>query len=492
MDIRAITRRPGPSTGSLRLHQPAEAGLRGGLIFLLLVLAAFVPGSHAAASQPSGPAAQQSQQSKPKAVSNLTATAVSPNQINLAWRDNSDNETGFEIWMKQGPNGQWARWSTAPANANNWGFGGIAAGTSYGFRVWAVNGAGRSDAYAEAGAATPAIAPVPVPVPVPAQAPSIKVVSPVGSAFEGRQEKWAPGSTQTIRWTYTGDIGPTVQIYMMVWAPKGVRSAGVKSYIATNVKVTPGGSGSYSWLIPPKKEVLESDYQMFVASTAKPNVYGESSFFTITGPLTTVDELVAPAISVASPSEGDRWTTGSTQTIKWTYRGNPPGPDVKIILLTPEKTSIFDFISRKTPIGSGGGGSFTFAIPADWPAGTFNLRIASTANDNFKGDRKIALVRPEAKIVVTSPGRGERWVPGSTQTIRWTYTGDVGPAMNVGLFLGGSAVAVIANDVPRSAAGSGSYRFNVPKGLPATGNYSIRVVSPLRKLTGESAPFAIQ
>lgn len=487
MDRRAFMRSPGPNTGSLRIHRPADARLRGGLIFLLLVLAAFVPGSHAAASQPSGPTAQQSQQSKPKAASNLTATAVSPNQINLAWRDNSNNETGFEIWMKQGTNGQWVRSSTTPANANNWGFGGIAAGTSYGFRVWAVNGAVRSDAYAEASAATPAIAPVP------AQAPSIKVVSPVGSTFEGRQEKWAPGSTQTIRWTYTGDIGPSVQIYMSVWAPKGVRNSRDSRFIATNVKVTPGGSGSYNWLIPPKKEVEESDYQMFVVSTAKPNVHGESSFFTITGPLSTVDDdLFAPSISVASPNEGDRWTTGSTQTIKWTYRGNPPGPDVKIILLTPEKTSIFDFISRKTPIGSGGSGSFTFTIPADWPADTFNLRIASTANDNFNGDRKIALVRPEAKIVVTSPGRGERWVPGSTQTIRWTYTGDVGPAMNVGLFLGGSTVRVIATDVPRSAAGSGSTSFKVPTGLPALGNYSIRVVSPLRKLTGESAPFAIQ
>ena len=64
--------------------------------------------------------------------------------------------------------------------------------------------------------------------------------------------------------------------------------------------------------------------------------------------------------------------------------------------------------------------------------------------------------------------------------------------MNVGLFLGGSTVAVIATDIPRSATGSGLYSFKVPKDLPAMGNYSIRVISPLRKLTGESAPFAIQ
>ena len=33
----------------------------------------------------------------PKAPTGLTATAVSKNQINLSWTDNSNNETGFEI-----------------------------------------------------------------------------------------------------------------------------------------------------------------------------------------------------------------------------------------------------------------------------------------------------------------------------------------------------------------------------------------------------------
>jgi Chitinase A, N-terminal domain len=40
----------------------------------------------------SGPAHQV-----PAAPSNLTASAVSSSQVNLAWSDNSDNETRFEI-----------------------------------------------------------------------------------------------------------------------------------------------------------------------------------------------------------------------------------------------------------------------------------------------------------------------------------------------------------------------------------------------------------
>src|SRR5262249_50833246 len=35
--------------------------------------------------------------SKPKAPTNLAATAVSTREISLAWTDNSNNETGFEI-----------------------------------------------------------------------------------------------------------------------------------------------------------------------------------------------------------------------------------------------------------------------------------------------------------------------------------------------------------------------------------------------------------
>ncbi len=266
-----LMRTPGAKTGLFLRHRFGDVGV---LIFLLIVLAAFVSGSPVEASQPSGPTApQQSQQSKPKAPSNLTATAVSPNQINLAWRDNSDNETGFEIWMKQGANGEWVRRSTTPANANNWGFGGIAAGMSYGFRVWAVNGAIRSDAYAEASAATPAI----VPVPAPAQA----AAKPTGLS-PGAAEPWGP-TVSTLTPTLSWAPVPGVKLYNVAVVHFATVASQKPTYVfqANNL---PGPSVAvpvgklehnqvYLWWVfylPATSGIIESDRRYFMTPQAPP------------------------------------------------------------------------------------------------------------------------------------------------------------------------------------------------------------------------------
>jgi hypothetical protein len=437
-----------------------------------------------AATQPvQPPTPKPPQMTTPNDPSDFAAFAVSPTQVNLTWKDNSNNETGFEIWMKMGSGGQWSLQTTTPPNTTNWGYSGLTTSGLYFFRVWAVNAAGRSQHFVEASA-------VPMPASSQPKGPTITVILPKGSPSVDEQEKWEPGSTHTIQWRYTGDIGPAVQINLYKWYPKGIRNSRATGGFGARVNVTPGGSGSYTWVVPPKKEVIEPEYQISIASTTKPNVIGESGFFTITGPLMTEEQLLAPALSLVSPLEGETWTTGSTQTIRWTYKENPPGPDVKIVFLA-SPTSLFDFITRKTPVGNAGSGSFTWTIPADWPANTFILRVMSTANESYRGERHVNLVHPAPKINVTSPARGEKWMPGSTQTIRWTYTGDIGPALNVGLFLKGSAVASVAMEVRTAPGGNGSCQWVVPKNLPSLGDYTIRVISPLRKLTGESAAFII-
>jgi len=48
----------------------------------------------------------------PTAPSSLTATAASTSQINLAWADNSSNETGFKIERKTGSGGTYSQIAT--------------------------------------------------------------------------------------------------------------------------------------------------------------------------------------------------------------------------------------------------------------------------------------------------------------------------------------------------------------------------------------------
>jgi len=79
----------------------------------------------------------------PAAPSNLVATALSSSAIRLTWTDNSGNETGFEI-ERSSDGVNFAPHATAGANATSFDDTGLAASTTYYYRVNATNGGGDS------------------------------------------------------------------------------------------------------------------------------------------------------------------------------------------------------------------------------------------------------------------------------------------------------------------------------------------------------------
>ncbi len=85
----------------------------------------------------------------PLAPSELSATTLSQNNIALVWQDNSNNEIGFKIERKTGITGIFTQIFTIGATAST-GSGvyyedtGLAANTTYCYRVKAYNGAGNS------------------------------------------------------------------------------------------------------------------------------------------------------------------------------------------------------------------------------------------------------------------------------------------------------------------------------------------------------------
>ncbi|MGD0649829.1 MAG: fibronectin type III domain-containing protein [Verrucomicrobiia bacterium] len=94
----------------------------------------------------------------PLAPSALTATAVSTNQINLSWADNSNNEDGFKIERAPdngGVPGAWAEITTVGANVTNHSDTELLPNTTYWYRVRAYNGGGNSDCSNEVSATTP-------------------------------------------------------------------------------------------------------------------------------------------------------------------------------------------------------------------------------------------------------------------------------------------------------------------------------------------------
>ncbi len=81
----------------------------------------------------------------PAAPTNLAATAVSKSQINLTWTDNASNETGFRIERCKGATcTNFSLVITVSANVTAYSNTGLAANTSYRYRVSAYNGSGNS------------------------------------------------------------------------------------------------------------------------------------------------------------------------------------------------------------------------------------------------------------------------------------------------------------------------------------------------------------
>ena len=288
--------------------------------------------------------------------------------------------------------------------------------------------------------------------------PTISLVSPNGG------ETLTAGSTQTIRWSYGGDPGYYVKIELL--------KAGVAvSTISYFVSIGSGGSGSYNWPIP-STQVSGSDYQIKVTSTSS-NSYTDTSDnnFTIVGP-------PPPTISVTSPNGGETLTAGSTQTIRWSYGGDP-GYYVKIELL---KAGVaVSTISYFVSIGSGGSGSYNWPIPSTQTSGTdYKIRITSTSNTNYQdtSDNNFTIVGPPPPTIsVTSPNGGETLTAGSTQTIRWSYGGDPGYYVKIELLKAGVAVSTISYFVSIGSGGSGSYNWPIPSTQVSGSDYQIKVTS---------------
>jgi len=282
--------------------------------------------------------------------------------------------------------------------------------------------------------------------------PAITVVSPNGG------EKWIRGSSQTIHWSYSGDPGTTVKI-------EALRGSELLAVITPFISIGSGGSGFYSLTVP-LSSPLGTDYTIRVTSTRYPACTDTSD-----GPF-RISEV--PTITVASPNGGENWVQGSFRTINWSYTGDP-GPAVKIEAF--RGMTLLAVINPGTPIGSGGSGSYPLTLPFSTPPGTeYRIKVTSTSYPACT-DTSDAPFTISPAISVVSPNGGENWIPGSSQTISWSYTGDPGPTVKIEALRGSKVLAVINSSTSIGSGSSGSYELTVPFGTPLGTDYRIRVTS---------------
>lgn len=91
----------------------------------------------------------------PAAPSNLSATAATASQIDLAWTDHAIDELGFEIERLTGGGSTWDTLANVAADATSYSDLSAAPNTSYSYRVRAYNASGASDFSSTASATTP-------------------------------------------------------------------------------------------------------------------------------------------------------------------------------------------------------------------------------------------------------------------------------------------------------------------------------------------------
>jgi hypothetical protein len=288
--------------------------------------------------------------------------------------------------------------------------------------------------------------------------PSITVTSPNGG------ENWVAGSTQTIQWTYTGNPGSYVRIELL-------KGGVLNRTIVSSVSKGTNESGSYNWVVP-STQTAGSDYQVRVTSTSNSACAGTSSGnFTITGP-------PPPSITVTSPDGGETWAAGTTQTISWSYTGSP-GSYVKIELLKSGVLTLV--ITSGCLIGSGGSGSYAWIIPTSQAGGSdYQVRVTSTTNSasTDSSDSNFTIAgSPPPTISVVSPNGGESWAAGTRQTIRWSYSGNVGSSLKIELLKAGVVDRTITSSALVGRGGSGSYNFSIPYNQTVGSDYRIRVTS---------------
>ena len=179
-----------------------------------------------------------------QAPTGLTAMAVSSFRIELGWRDNSSNETGFKVQRRLEGSGEWAEAGTTAANATTYSDMGLLPATAYRYRVQAFNDTAVSAFSNEAMATTQAALPPTLTQFTPTTGPVGTRVTLTGTGFLGATDVLFNGVSAV---EFEVVSGVSIEAVVPPGATSGpisvVTSAGTA--VSTDpFTVTDGGSGS--------------------------------------------------------------------------------------------------------------------------------------------------------------------------------------------------------------------------------------------------------
>ncbi len=319
------------------------------------------------------------------------------------------------------------------------------------------------------------------------------VYTATNGSCSGATAGWQNYVQQISNWYWVDTVSPTVStikdwLYnygplvttMDVYSDFFYYSGGVYSYTSGSYQ------GGHAILIVG----YDDANQYFIVKNSWGSGWGESGYFRIA--YSELSSLVGfgqytiayytsnatPGITVTSPNGPESWQAGTAQSVQWSYTGNP-GSYVKVELL---KGGVLDStISSSVSIGSGGSGAFKWTIPPSQSPGTdYQVRVTSTSNASYSdaSDNSFVITAPPPPgITVSKPNGGEKWRPGSNQTITWGYVGAPGSYVKIELLKGGTVAGTISSSAKIGSSGSGSYKWRIPSSQTSGSDYAVRITS---------------
>jgi pimeloyl-ACP methyl ester carboxylesterase len=341
----------------------------------------------------------------PAPPGDLHATSASAAEIDLAWTDNSDNETAFSIERKTG-NGSFAQIATVAADVTAYASAGLRANTAYTYRVRAKNAGGSSDYTNEASATT---------LPNPPAAPdNLK----------------ATGVTQR-------EVNPT-------WRDRSANEEGFKierrPAEGEFAEIGRAGANATAYADTGLSPGTAYTYRVRAYNTGGDSAYSnEASATTPLDPPAAPSDLTATAISSTEIRLG--WQDNSA---------NEAGFKLE------RKTGAAEFAEVARPT-AGVVEHFDTGLAAE-TAYSYRLRAYNTGGDSpYSAEAGATTLQAPCTLALTAPNGGETWRIGARKSITWTSE-HAGGAVRIELSRDAGATWA---ELAASAPNTGGYTWTV-------------------------------
>lgn len=182
----------------------------------------------------------------------------------------------------------------------------------------------------------------------------------------GTAAEWTIGANNTVKWSYRGELGATVQITL-----QRVGWLNARMTVVEAAPIGPEKSGSYKWMVP---DSLPPGSNYTIAVTAENGLSETSGEFSLVAGKTPLTQISLEAL----PKGAEKWTIGAPVSLRWTYAGNP-GQTVKLALINKTDSELIPIVAS-IPIGVDGKGRYEWTVPKLKPGGDYYIAIASTTN----------------------------------------------------------------------------------------------------------------